>query len=116
MAHGSLVIAHELTAYSDVIAATVGVLRPSLRITVVQPSELAETVTALAPGVVLASRALLPIPPQIHTWIELYPGGSNHAVIYRAMDQTLVADIDFAALMSLLDEALPTPGHGLGYT
>ncbi len=111
-----MVIAHDLTAYSEVIAAAVGLLRPQLLVTIVAPAELAGAVTALAPRVVLASQAPPAIPSQVPAWLALYPGGRNEAVLYRAGDQTTIADIDFATLLALLDEALaaepqsaPTP-------
>ncbi len=111
-----MVIAHDLTAYSEVIAAALGVLRPQLLVTIVPPADLAGAVTALAPRVVLASQAPPAIPPAVQGWIELYPGGSNHAVIHRAGDQMTIAAIDFDTLMALLDEVLsaepppaPTP-------
>jgi hypothetical protein len=116
MEHGTMVIAHDLTAYSEVIAAAVGILRPQLLVTIVPPADLAGAVTALAPRLVLASHAPSALPPQVHAWLALYPGGSNEAVLYRAGDQTTIADIDFATIMALLDEALaaaappaPTP-------
>ena len=111
-----MVIAHDLTAYSEVIAAAVGVLRPQLLVTIVPPADLERAVTDLAPRVVLASQAPLDLPPHVRAWIALYPGGSNESVLYRAGDQATIADIDFATIMALLDEALaaapppaPTP-------
>ena len=104
-----MVVAHELKAYSEVIAAAVRVLRPHVVVTMVTAAEVDLAVSAVTPHLVLASRAPLAIPPSVSTWIELYPGGSNHAVIYRGADQTLIPDIDFDTLMGLLDESLPTP-------
>ena len=112
MEHGGMVIAHELKAYSDVIAAALGVLRPQLPVTIVTPGELDGAVTAAAPHLVLASSAPQALPPHVQTWIELYPGGSNHAVIHQGSEQRTIRDIDFATLLALLDEALagePTP-------
>ena len=101
-----MVIAHDLTAYSEVIAAAVGLLRPQLLVTIVPPADLAGAVTALAPRVVLASQAPPALPSQVPAWLALYPGGRNEAVLYRAGDQTTIAAIDFATIMALLDEAL----------
>ena len=104
-----MVVAHELKAYSDTIAAAVGVLRPHVSVTTVTPAEVELVASTITPRVVLTSRAPLAIPPPVLTWIELYPGGSNHAVIHRSAGQTLIPDIDFDTLMALLDESLPPP-------
>jgi hypothetical protein len=102
-----LVVAHDLTAYTETIAAAVRALRPHLRVTMVTPLGLDGAVSAMAPALVLASHPPGLLPPSVRAWIELYPGGSNHAVIHRAGGQTTIADIDFATLLALLDEILP---------
>ena len=102
-----LVVAHDLTAYADTIAAAVRALRPHLRVTMVTPVDLDGAANAMAPALVLASQPPRLLLPSVRAWIELYPGGSNHAVIHRAGDQTTIADIDFATLLALIDEVLP---------
>ncbi len=117
MATVDLVVAHELTAYAETITAAVRALRPHLRVTLVTPVGLDGAVSAMAPALVLASQPPPRLPPSVRLWIELYPGGSNHAVIHRADGQTTIADIDFATLLVLLDEVLPpapAPGGAPG--
>ena len=103
-----LVVAHDLTAYAETIAAAVRALRPHLRVTMVTPLGLDGAVSAMRPALVLASQPPRFLPPAVQVWVELYPGGSNHAVIHRASDQTTIADIDFATLLALIDEILPS--------
>ncbi len=104
-----MVVAHELRAYSDVIAAAVGVLRPHLLVTIVTPADLDAAVATFVPQLVLASCAPLALPAPVQAWIELYPGGSNHAVVHRGGDQTVIADIDFDTLMALIDTLTVEP-------
>ncbi len=107
MEPADLVVAHDLTAYAETITAAVRALRPHLRVTMITPVDLDGTAHAMAPALVLASHPPPRLPPAVRVWIELYPGGRNHAIIHRASGQTTIADIDFATLLALIDESLP---------
>ncbi len=103
-----ILVAHELRAYREAIAAAVQACRPTARVMTVAPTELAAALTAAAPQLVVASQPpSIPLPSL--TWVELYPGGRNVAVLHRDDRQTTVSTIDFDTLLALIDAVLAAP-------
>lgn len=100
-----VLVANEPRAYRVVISAALKELRPHLEVHTAQPTNLDEEFLRLAPGLVVCSRTTALIEEATASWVELYPDHSSGARASLAGEKTTFAEMDFDALLSILDEA-----------
>ena len=73
-----VLLANELCSYREVMAATIGCLRPDVEVFTVEPEDLDGEVVRLAPDLVLCSW-LTPMVAGLPNWVVLYPGHESYS-------------------------------------
>ncbi len=100
-----LLVANEPRAYRQVIAATVGKLRPDVEVVVTAPSDdLDNSVVCLLPDMVICSRLTAAIERSLHAWVLLYPEGETSSVMNIGGNRTTSADLEFDELLAMIDQ------------
>ena len=107
VANTRIVVANEPRAYREALAAALHELRPHIEVICIEPDDLARTVCAYSPRLVLCSRFTEVVERCSDAWILLYPDRENRAVISVAGRRTVVANIEFSQLLSAIDELEP---------
>jgi hypothetical protein len=102
-----IVVANEPRAYREALAAALHELRPHIEVICIEPNDLEGTVCAYRPRLVLCSRRTEAVERCSEAWILLYPERENRAVISVAGRRTVVPDVEFAQLLSVIDELEP---------
>ena len=104
MANNRIVVANEPRAYREVLAAALQELRPHLEVISIEPDDLAGKVCDYRPRLVLCSQLIEAVETCSDSWILLYPERENRALISVAGRQTVVTNIEFSQLLSVIDE------------
>jgi hypothetical protein len=107
MANTCTVVANEPRAYREALAAALQELRPHLEVICIAPDDLDAKVSHYSPRLVLCSRLTEAVETCCDAWILLYPNGANRAVINIAGCRTVVTDIEFPHVLSVIDEVEP---------
>ena len=107
MANTCIVVANEPRAYREALAAALHELRPHIEVICIEPDDLDGTVSHGHPRLVLCSRLTEALQMCCDTWILLYPNRENRALISVAGRRTVVANITFSHLLSVIDELEP---------
>ncbi len=104
-----LLVANEPRAYRQVIATTVGQLRPDVEVVVIAPSDdLDSKVVCLLPDMVICSRLTPAIESSRHAWVLLYPDGETSSVSSIGGKRTSSADLEFDDLLAMIDRVSAT--------
>ena len=112
MANPCIVVANEPRAYREALAATLQELRPHIAVISVEPDDLDGKVSRCRPRLVLCSRLTWAVERCCDAWILLYPNRENRALISVAGRRTVVTNIEFSHLLSVIDELEPPPRSG----
>jgi hypothetical protein len=102
-----IVVANEPRAYREAFAAVLHELRPHIEVICIEPDDLDEKVSHGSPRLVLCSRLTEALQMCCDAWILLYPNGENRALISVAGRRTVVTNIAFSHLLSVIDELEP---------
>jgi hypothetical protein len=98
-----VVVANEPRSYREVLTAAFHGLRPAVDVVAVLPEELDDAVVRLHPDLVVLSDASPLLEQWACDWVMLYPNGESGAVIRTGGVRTEVDDLQFEALLSLID-------------
>ncbi|HEX8933784.1 MAG TPA: hypothetical protein VF788_06260 [Pseudonocardiaceae bacterium] len=98
-----VLVANEMCAYREVIAAVFQELRPHHEIRCVEPDDLDDEISRHHPHLVVCSRLTAAV-ESLMSWVMLYPNGENQAVIKTAGEQVAVANVGFNDLLSVMDK------------
>jgi hypothetical protein len=104
VANTCIVVANEPRAYRETLAAALHELRPHLEVICLEPADLDRTVCHYSPRLVLCSRLTEAVETGCNAWILLYPNRENWAVISIAGRRTVVTNIEFPHVLSVIDE------------
>ncbi|MDQ3855611.1 MAG: hypothetical protein M3281_04365, partial [Chloroflexota bacterium] len=74
-------MANEPRCYREVVAATLGALRPGAEVISVEPTDIDAELARLDPHLVVCSRLTEAVETRAGAWVLLYPDGDNSAVI-----------------------------------
>ena len=107
MANTCIVVANEPRAYRETLAAALQELRSHLEVICIEPDDLDAKVSHYSPRLVLCSRLTEAVKTCCDAWILLYPNRENRAVISIAGRQTVVTNIEFPHVLSVIDELEP---------
>ena len=107
MANTCIVVANEPRAYREAFAAVLQALRPHLEVICIEPGDLDGTVAHGRPHLVLCSQLTEAVQMCCDSWILLYPNRKNRALISVAGRWTVVTNIAFPDLLSVIDELEP---------
>ena len=107
MANSCIVVANEPRAYREALAAALQELRPHLEVICIAPDDLDAKVSQYRPRLVLCSRLTEAVETCCDAWILLYPNRENRAVISVAGRRTVVTNVEFSHLLSVIDEVEP---------
>jgi hypothetical protein len=99
-----IIMANEPRSYRTVLAATIGRLRPDVKVITVDPEDLDAAVIRLAPALVLCSR-LTPAIREPVNWVLLYPGYETRTVVNLGGQVTAGGDLGLEELLSIVDQA-----------
>lgn len=98
-------VANSLVAYRNVISATLKKLRPHLEVSTADPEDLDDEFRRLWPQLVVCTRVTGLVESKALAWVELYPDhASSEVVVSLAGERTTYPDLDFEALLSVVDE------------
>ena len=104
MTNTCIVVANEPRVYREAFAAVLQELRPHIEVICIEPDDLDGTVSHGRPRLVLCSRLTEALQMCCDTWILLYPNRENRALISVAGRRTVVTNITFSHLLSVIDE------------
>jgi hypothetical protein len=107
VANTCILVANEPRAYREALAAALHELRPHIEVICIEPADLARTVCEYSPRLVLCSWLIEAVARCSDAWILLYPDRENRAVISVGGRRTVVANITFSQLLSVIDELEP---------
>ena len=107
MAKTCIVVANEPRAYREALAAALHELRPHLEVICIAPADLDAKVSHSSPRLVLCSRLTEAVETCCDAWILLYPNRENRAVISVAGRRTVVTNVEFSHVLSVIDEVEP---------
>jgi hypothetical protein len=100
-----VVVGNAPRSYREVLTAAFHGLRPSVEVVAVLPEEVDDAVTRLHPDLVVLSDASPLLDEWVCDWVILYPNGRSGAVLRVGGVRTEVDDLQFDALLSLIDDA-----------
>ena len=100
-----VLVATEPRAYREVMTGTLQEMRPGAEILLVEPDDLSTALTRLQPHLVIASRPVETLPDCPCAWVLLYPAGATMVLICVDGRRTIMDDLPFERLLSLVDEA-----------
>ena len=100
-----VLVANEPLAYREVISAALRELRPQVEVHTIEPTGLHRELRRLTPGLVVCSQATALLEHEVPAWVELYPQHTSKAVVSLAGRKTVFEEMDFATLLSIIDEA-----------
>ncbi len=98
-----VLIANEPFAYREVICGAFRELRPHVEVASAEPEDLDREFLRLVPSLVVCSQVTTLVECEAVAWVELYPGHASRVVVSLAGEKTTSDDIDFDALLSVLD-------------
>ncbi len=98
-----VLVANEPRCYRDVVAATLGVLRPGAEVTAVEPIDIDAELSRLRPHLVVCSRLTEAVEARAGAWVLLYPEGENRAVVSVDGQRTTQPNIRFDDLLRTVD-------------
>ncbi len=105
-----ILAANEPRSYREVLAAALPALRPRCQVTAVEPDDLDAAVERLRPHLVVCSQltgfAQLPS----LAWVLLYPDGKPQSVVGMNGHGRVVAHIEFADLLAIVDRLTQAGG------
>jgi hypothetical protein len=107
VANSCIVVANEPRAYREVLAAALHELRPHLEVICSEPDDLDGNICHRSPRLVLCSRLTEAVETYCDAWILLYPNRENRAVISVAGRRTVVTNVEFSHVLSVIDEVEP---------
>ena len=107
MANPCIVVANEPRAYREALAGALQELRPHIEVISIEPDDLEGKVCEYSPRLVLCSRLTEAVETCCDAWILLYPNRANRAVISVAGRRTVVTNIEFSHVLSVIDEVEP---------
>jgi hypothetical protein len=108
VANTCIVVANEPRAYREALAAALQELRPHIEVICIEPDDLDGKVSHCGPRLVLCSRLTEAVETCCDAWMLLYPNRENRALISVAGRRTVVTNIEFSHLLSVIDELEPT--------
>jgi hypothetical protein len=88
-----VLVACELQAYRQAVAATFRELRPDVEVFEVEEEDLDREVERLGPDLVVCSRLTARVEDHAPNWIELYPDWEAHSVISVLGERSTVEEI-----------------------
>lgn len=104
-----VLMANEPHSYRQVISAALQALEPDIEMIAAEPEALDREVERLAPDLVICSQATENVRNADLSWIDLYPGGSNHAVINVRGRRRRVPEPTLADIFAVIDEVRRRP-------
>jgi hypothetical protein len=107
MANTCMLVANEPRAYREALAAALQELQPHIEVICIEPADLDRNVCQYSPRLVLCSRLTEAVETCCDAWILLYPDRANRAVISVAGRRTVVTNIEFSHVLSVIDEVEP---------
>ena len=97
-----ILLGNEPLAYREVLQAAVSLLRPTVQVSVVEPSELDGAVRRWRPHLVICSRCE-GAPGGPLGWVALYPEGRTAATVRVDDEEMTLPDMELDGLVSLID-------------
>ena len=104
-----MLIANQPRSYRQVISAALQALEPDIEVITTEPEVLEREVERLAPDLVICSQATETVRNADLSWIDLYPGGSNHAVIGVRGRRRRVSEPTLDDIFAVIDEVRRQP-------
>lgn len=101
-----VVVANEPRAYREVLARAFRVRRPDVPVYLAEPAALDRAVLERAPALVVCSALSEVIETRPRTWVVLYPGGEDRAILSVAGVRRAIAGIELDDLLATIDQAL----------
>jgi hypothetical protein len=101
-----IVVANEPRAYREALARAFRVRRPDVPVFLAEPGGLDRAVLDRAPAVVVCSALSAVVRTRPRTWIVLYPGGEDRAVLSVAGVRRTFVGVELDALLATIDETL----------
>lgn len=105
-----MLVINEPRAYREVLGGAIAGLRPDVAVTVGEPEQLDGRIQTLSPHIVVTSRAPAGDLTGVARVVTLYPNGSNTATIEVDGVTTAVTDLEFDALLALIDATRASDG------
>lgn len=100
-----VMVANELCTYREVIAEILREFRPHVEVLCLDPDDLDREMARLNPGLVVCSRLTEVVKRGARAWVVLYPDGEGWAEVSIAGRHEIVSDVEFDALLSIIDQA-----------
>ncbi len=100
-----VMVANELCTYREVIAEIFREFRPHVEVLCLDPDDLDREMARLNPGLVVCSRLTEVVKRGARAWVVLYPDGEGWAEVSIAGRHEIVSDVEFDALLSIIDQA-----------
>jgi len=104
-----VLMANELRAYREGIAAVIRELRPGVEVTTVEPDGLEGSIPRLTPDIVVCNRATGAVRKGVPVWVELYPDYAPWSVVSVRGVRSTLAEIQLPDLLSIVDRSGPAP-------
>ena len=98
-----VLVALEPRSYREAIGYAIGVLRPHLRVKVVEPGELGAEVTRLDPELVLSSRPNTSTSSAGPSWLEFRPFEEPTATLHVGGRRSELEKVELDDLLSVVD-------------
>lgn len=99
-----VVLANAPRSYRESLAVVFQRLRPQVSFITVDPTEVDALVRNQKPHLVVCSRLSTAIEQHVRGWIMLPPDGQSAAVMHATGELSLVADLDLAGLLAVIDQ------------
>ena len=107
MARIDVLLGNSLPLYREVLASTLRVVRPDLRVHDVPPEVLLAHVSKLQPRVVISSVALPATVVDVPVWINLFPEERDEALVTVAGVHRVLPHATVRQILSVIGEVLP---------
>jgi hypothetical protein len=101
-----ILVAIEPAMYRGVLATELSLLRPSLRVALVEPADLDTAVARFHPRLVICSQLTKIVRQHAAASIVLYPNGTNRAILDVDGQQQVLPTPDLTNLMIAVDAAM----------
>lgn len=114
-----ILVANEPRSYREVIAETIGALRPDTEVSIFEPGRPEASSATVEADLVISSRGPATSPLKRPVWVELYPNGDTLGRVYVDGESFTILDIELADLLAIIDQTeqrkrRPAKGTGDG--
>jgi hypothetical protein len=99
-----ILVENEPRSYREVIAETIGALRPDREVLIFEPGPPEAPAVAMEADIVLCSRGPDPSPLKQSVWVELYPNGDTLDRVYVDGESITILDIEIVDLLAIIDQ------------